>query len=102
MRRRSEEADHTEKEAGDAEEEAGENSIYHSQRDGFTCDELQAAIPIILFGRERVFDLRSMRICYVSVRFGPFRARIEFRHDLLEPSMPEMGDEDLRCSPPFA
>ena len=38
---------------------------------------------------------------YISVRFGPFRSRVEFRHDLLEPSMPEMGDEDLRCSPPF-
>ena len=40
-RRRSGEADHTEEEAGDAEEEAGEDlQIFHSQRDGFECDEL--------------------------------------------------------------
>ena len=40
VRRRSGEADHTEEEAGDIKEEVGENSIYHLQRDGFTCDEL--------------------------------------------------------------
>ena len=39
--KRAGEADHTEEEAGYAEEEAGENSIYPSQRDGFECDELE-------------------------------------------------------------
>ena len=38
--RRAGETDHTKEEAGDTEEDVGENAIYHSQRDGFTCDEL--------------------------------------------------------------